>query len=105
MLKMLAYKSIDLEARSRRNNTIIKGIAEHYGENCFEIVRGFLGRNLGIDPATIYISRAHRLGVRFRDRHHIRRPIIVNFRDFGDMEHIMSITIGLETSYYALINP
>jgi len=102
LLKTLAYKSIDLEARSRRNNLIIRGIAENYDENCFEIVRGLLGRNLGINPATVYITRAHRLGVRSRDRHHVRRPIIVNFRDFGDVERIMSVTNRLRNTPFSI---
>ena len=33
MLKTLAYKSIDLEARSRRNNLIFWGLAENVNEN------------------------------------------------------------------------
>lgn len=33
-LKALAYKSIDIEARSRRNNLIFRGLSENKGENC-----------------------------------------------------------------------
>ncbi|KAH3836713.1 hypothetical protein DPMN_110086 [Dreissena polymorpha] len=33
-LKLLEYKSIDMEARSRRNNLIFSGISEHRDENC-----------------------------------------------------------------------
>ena len=38
-IKLLEYRSIDLEARSRRRNLLFKGIRE-YGtvENCFELV-------------------------------------------------------------------
>ena len=35
VLKTLAYKSIDLEARSRRNNLVFWGLIENYNENCF----------------------------------------------------------------------
>ena len=38
LLKLLSYKSIDIEARSRRCNLIIRGIEEEPGENCFHIV-------------------------------------------------------------------
>ena len=42
MLKTLAYKSIDLEARSRRNNLIFWGLAENVRENCFAVIRDFI---------------------------------------------------------------
>ena len=42
MLKTLAYKSIDQEARSRRNNLIFWGLAENPRENCYEIIRDFI---------------------------------------------------------------
>ena len=38
-LKVLEYRSIDLEARSRRKNILFKGIPESRQENCFAEVR------------------------------------------------------------------
>jgi len=100
LLKTLAYKSIDLEARSRRNNVIFRGFYEYQGENCFHIVRNFLADQLNLDP-NVYISRAHRLG----PRHHTAtkpRPIIVNFRDYCDAEEIMSRAYMLKNTSYSV---
>lgn len=88
-LKSLAYKSVDLEARSRRNNLVFRGFIENYAENCFSILRDFLSNRLDIDASRIYIARAHRLGPRNIHRQHNSRPIIANFRDYGDVELIM----------------
>ena len=33
-LKLLEYKSIDIEARSRRNNLLFKGLAKERDDNC-----------------------------------------------------------------------
>ena len=90
MLKTLAYKSIDLEARSRRNNLIFWGLAENVHENCFAVIRDFIKNELDLDSDKMYLARAHRLGNR---KHNVRvqkRPLIVNFRDFCDTEAVMS---------------
>jgi len=100
LLKTLAYKSIDLEARSRRNNLIFHGFYEHQGENCFQTVRGLLRDRLDLDPG-VYIARAHRLGP--RDPKAIRpRPIIANFRDYCDVEEIMSKVYMLKNTPYSV---
>ena len=90
ILKTLAYKSIDLEARSRRNNLVFWGLLENYHENCFEIIRDLIQRHLDINAGKMYIARAHRLGPRKIGQRNPKRPIIVNFRDFCDTELIMS---------------
>ena len=84
-LKLLEYKSIDLEARSRRNNLIIGGIDEMKGEDCHSIIARFLKDNLQIDPCPA-IPRAHRLG---RFRPNSTRAIIVYFLDFRDTELVL----------------
>ena len=89
VLKTLAYKSIDLEARSRRNNLIFWEFVEIPNENCFAIIRGFIADRLDLDPQNMYLSRAHRLGPRKIGSRNPRRPIIVNFRDFCDTVMIM----------------
>ena len=61
-LKLLEYKSIDQEARSRRNNLIFRGHPEvRYNDDCEAIIHSFLQRHLDIDPNLIRIQRAHRL--------------------------------------------
>ena len=91
MLKLLNYKSVDLEARSRRKNLILRGLFEVDGENCYRLVYDFLEDQLQLDDArsSIVIDRAHRLGKR-RNRAFSRRPIIVAFRDFADTERVLS---------------
>ena len=79
VLRTLAYRCIDLEARSRRNNLIFWGILENPGENCFQIIRDFIQHNLDLDSDSIYLARAHRLGPRKIGIRDPRRPIIVNF--------------------------
>ncbi|MES9884340.1 MAG: hypothetical protein ABW185_26130, partial [Sedimenticola sp.] len=49
MIRLLAYKSIDLEARSRRNNLIFRNIAYRRGDSCFGVIREFLDLQMGID--------------------------------------------------------
>ena len=90
VLRTLAYKSIDLEARSRRNNLIFWGILENYHENCFHIIREFIKHHLDLDADKMYLARAHRLGPRRIGQRDPRRPIIVNFRDFCDTDLIMN---------------
>ena len=95
-LKLIEYKSIDLEARSRRNNLIFRGHKENVeSDNCMEIIRQHLVQQLGLSP-DICIQRAHRLGnINRRPRRrgvkpNIQpRPIIVQFRDYQDVELIL----------------
>jgi len=84
-LKTLAYKSIDMEARTRRNNLIFRVFIENHGENCTQIIHNFLRNRMDIDPSSVYIARAHRLGQRNPQRQHQSRPIIAHFRDFGQI--------------------
>ena len=64
VLKTLAYKSIDLEARSRRNNLIFWGFVKIPNENSFAIIRGCIANKLDLDPQNMYITLAHRPGPR-----------------------------------------
>lgn len=90
-LKLLEYKSIDIESRSRRRNLIFWGIAESPVEakdtaTPYKLVHNFIRVDLGIERV-MFIERAHRLG-RFKPG--VCRPIIAAFRDYPDTEEIMS---------------
>ena len=98
LLKTLAYKQIDLEARSRRNNLIFWGIHEQFGENCFQLIREVITNRLDLDGRSMYLTRAHRLGQRKIGQHARSRPIIVNFRDFNETERIMANVHMLRSS-------
>ncbi|XP_053389663.1 uncharacterized protein LOC128552647 [Mercenaria mercenaria] len=85
-LLLLEYKSIDLEARSRRGNLIFGGISESKGENCLETIANFLYDHLRINSEPC-MSRAHRMG---KFKQGSTRSIIVNFIDSKDTEYIIS---------------
>ena len=88
MAELQAYKSIDAEARQRRNNLVFWGIPEVLTEDCHEVIRTALTEH------AICIQRAHRIGRIKQDRNrqgNVRhRPIIVAFRDYQDCELILS---------------
>lgn len=96
-IDLLAYKSIDIEARQRRNNLLFWGIPEVLNEDCLIVISEFLGDKLGLDADAISIQRAHRVGKpqhrqnvigrAVRIRH---RPLIVAFRDYQDVELVLS---------------
>ncbi|KAH3698676.1 hypothetical protein DPMN_086222 [Dreissena polymorpha] len=88
LLRAVAYKSID--ARSRRNNLIFRGITETREEDCFAVIADFLESKLDVNSRDVYMARAHRLGKRVQGKNFNKRPIIVNFRDYGDISYVMS---------------
>ena len=89
-IKLLEYKSIDQEARSRRNNLIFRGFPEVLGnDDCDAIIRNFLSDRL--DMQDVAIQRAHRLGsLRGAGQRRKSRPIIVCFRDYKDVQAILA---------------
>ena len=108
-LRLLEYKSIDMEARSRRHNLIFRGHSENVeNDDCVQIIRNFLGRNLELNP-NLYIQRAHRIGSlnRVRRSHGGKittqpRPIIVNFRDYEDVELIPANAKKLKNTNFVI---
>lgn len=110
MLKLLAYKSIDNEARSRRNNLIFRGITESADGragpvSCIETIKCFLEGEMGYENiSNLPIERAHRLGQRgYYVRGQYTRPIIVAFRDFTDTEEIFSNSYRLRQTAYSIV--
>ena len=97
-LKLLEYRSIDLEARGRRKNLLFKGIPENRRENCFQEVRRIILEELGIER-DMYLERAHRLG-RFDSSK--TRPIIVAFCDFCDTLEILNAASSLKDTRYSV---
>ena len=97
-IDILAYRSIDLEARQRRNNLIFWGIPEVRSENCMTLVADFLAEHLELDPDRICIQRAHRVGKPPKPHKFVigqatnkpkHRPLIALFRDYQDVELIL----------------
>ena len=110
-LKLLEYKSIDAEARNRRNNLIFRGIDETMNKDDDEPKRHVLEiirEHLKIDHTPV-IQRAHRLGTLkrrrrtpFGQRSPTSRPIIVCFRDYKDVELILSYAYKLSNTNYGI---
>lgn len=98
-IKLLEYKSIDLEARSRRNNLLFHGLKESRDEDCKNIIRQFLSDHFEISVSETAISRAHRIG-RY-DRNRIR-PVIVAFQEYVVTESIIKKGNVLRDSNYSV---
>ena len=50
-VRLLEYKSLELEARRRHNNILIYGFTERRNENCADRIVDFLNTDLGLDSA------------------------------------------------------
>ena len=108
-INMLAYKSIDSEARQRRNNLVFWGIPESLSEDCLVVLNDFLSNHLNLDPDYIFIQRVHRIGKLkppprrgpgpVKPRH---RPLIAAFRDYPDVELILSNADILQGSPFGI---
>lgn len=106
-LKVLAYKSIDIEARSRRCNLIFHGLAENKDENLPDKLSEFLWKEMCIDSDDLYIGRVHRLGsfhkAKQRQRtDNPRRPIIIAFEDYKSTETVLSAAYMLKGSNFSV---
>ena len=100
-LTFLSYKSLDLEARSRRKNLIFRVLTESRGEDCYEIINTFLYNDMQFEEVNFVMDRAHRMGPRNR-RNFLRRPIIVAFRDYYDVERIIEHVYLLKGTRYGV---
>ena len=108
-INVLAYKSIDIESRQRRNNLIFWGLPEVLNEDCNVVISEFLCDKLGLDSEAICIQRAHRIGKPQRRQTVIgrsvrlrHRPLIVAFRDFQDVELILSNASKLQGTLFGI---
>ena len=93
-MRSLEYKALDQEARGRRNNLLFWGIQETESENCEQSVLDIINTKLevGMD-APIAIQRAHRVGqkaTRYGKTRTKPRPIVICFRDYKDVENVLS---------------
>ena len=105
-LKMLSYRSIDIESRSRRNNIVFWGITENMRIECKQLIQNFMRDELVLDPSEMYIERAHRLGSLnsdvYRNKTDPKRPIIVRFRDYIDTERVLEQGYRLKGSNFGI---
>ena len=98
-VRLLEYKTIDLEARSRRNNILFFGISESRNENCKNVIADFLLAHLNTRITEADINRTHRVG-RFDSRK--KRPIIVAFQSYALVEAIMKDGRLLKDTEYSI---
>ena len=98
-VRLLEYKSIDLEARSRRNNILFYGLRENRLENCKDIICEFTSDRLNVNVYEQDISRAHRVG-RFDRRRD--RPIIVAFESYCMTDSIIKQGHLLKDTEYGI---
>ena len=99
-INVLGYRSLDLEARSRRKNLIFRGLFETRNENCTDRIYEFLYDQFDIEAERIVIERAHRLGPWKRTVR--KRPIIVAFRDYPSTELILNEAYQLRGTRYSI---
>ena len=83
---LLEYKSIDLEAKSRRNNLLFYGLSESRNEVCKNVIGMFVYDKFQITIRETDISRAHRVG-QYNPRRD--RPIMVSFQSYITAEDII----------------
>ncbi|MEW8548173.1 MAG: hypothetical protein AB2693_32115 [Candidatus Thiodiazotropha sp.] len=107
LLKALAYKSIDIEARSRRHNLLFHGLAENKNEKLTDLMRDFLWQEMGLDIEDLYIDRMHRLGSYFKAKQkqntdNPRRPVIVAFLESKSTETVLNAAYMLKGSNYSV---
>ena len=101
-LKTLAYKSIDIEARSRRRNLLLCR-----NENLTELLRDFLWTEMGVDSEVLYIERVHRLGSLYKAKQRQntdkpKRPIIISFQDYKSTEIVMDAAYMLRGTNFSV---
>ena len=60
-LKLLAYKFIDIEARSRRCNFVIHGLADSKNKRLDDKLQECMWNEMGIDSGDLFVHRTHRL--------------------------------------------
>ena len=103
-LKVLAYKSIDLEARSRRKNLVFHGFTECPREDCYLVLRDFLWQEMGLDIEDLGIERVHRLGSLHKAKLRSdpsRRPIIAALYEYRRTDTVMNTCYMLRNTRFS----
>ncbi len=93
----MEYRSIDIEARSRRSNIIYRNLDEAENEDCVQVINSFNYHELNLNST--HIERAHRLGRKVAGQN---RPLIVCYRDYTDTDRIMRQAPNLKGSRYSV---
>ena len=94
--RALEERSIDLEARCKRNNLLFFGLKEEKDEDCRKIVEGLLNVECGMKKPVV-VERVHRVGSK---RPGSSRPMIVKFLDYNDKMRVKKLRDRLPDSVY-----
>ena len=98
-LKQLQYRTLDLEARSRRNNVLVFNLKEEEHEDIGEVFESFIRNQLKV-ASNVVVQRVHRLGYNKREGKH--RPVIACLRDYADIELLFKNANKLKGTKYGL---
>ena len=101
----LKQKLNNLENYSRRDNLVIRGIAETKDEVCETVIKNFCRDKLKLDSEfidSVRIVRCHRLGEGQHGKPKWIRPIIVRFYNFGDRQQVWSARSKLAGTPYSV---
>lgn len=91
-IKSIQSKLVDLEARSRRNNLIIRGLNEKYEHNQLTEVATQIFKSLCKETDSVHnfsIERAHR-ALRSQQAASTPRPVYIKMLHFQDVQLILS---------------
>ena len=96
--RALEDRSIDLEARSRRNNLVFYGLKEEGDEDCRKVIERLLNVQCGMKKPVV-MERVHRTGGRPKQPGSTR-PMIVKFLDYNDKMKVKALRDRLPNSVY-----
>lgn len=96
-LRLLEYKSIDFEVKSRAANLLFTGIMEQAGENCVTIVKNVLSSKMLMEDTSFTVKQAFRVGrKKINNDRAVSRPIRVTFSDSFEVKRVLSFTRNLK---------
>jgi len=89
-VQLLEYKTIELEARQRECNLYIGGVAEAFGEDCWQLVNSVFTTDLQLREEDFTIVNTYRVGNKFADRDR-SRLIFVTFAHPGHVNDSVTL--------------
>ena len=99
-IKRLEYRTLDQEARGRRNNVLIFNLEEEDDEDPATKLQEFIQTKLGVTD-DVAVQRVHRMG-RAKRRDGKPRALIACLRDYPDVDRLLRNATKLKGSRYGL---
>ena len=106
-LELFAYKSIDIEARSRRCNLVFHGLKESKNENLASKLQDFMWGEMGLDSDDFIMGRFFRLGSFHKAKQtqgtdNPTGPESVAFQEYRYIERILDVANMLKGSGFSV---